>query len=115
MAAPLTYLLKRDSFTWNQDTEEAFEALKRAMTATHVLALPNFALPFTIETDALDLGVGAVLSQQGHPISYFSKKLAPRMQQKSAYFRELLAITEALAKFRHYLLELLENYFRELI
>lgn len=38
------------------------------------------------------------------PIAYFSKKLAPRMQKKSSYFREMLAIVEAIAKFRHYLL-----------
>jgi hypothetical protein len=48
--------------------------------------------------------VGAVLHQDGHPIAYFSKKLVPRNQKKSAYFREMLAISEAIAKFRHYLL-----------
>jgi len=44
------------------------------------------------------------LGQQGHPIAFFSKKLSPRLQAKSAYVREMLAITEAVAKFRHYLL-----------
>ncbi|WVZ25959.1 hypothetical protein V8G54_004503 [Vigna mungo] len=34
----------------------------------------------------------------------FSKKIAPRMQKQSAYIRELLVITQALVKFRHYLL-----------
>lgn len=45
-----------------------------------------------------------MLSQQGHPIAYFSKKMVPRMQKLFAYTRELFAITETLAKFRHYLL-----------
>ncbi|MCI00250.1 transposon TF2-1 polyprotein, partial [Trifolium medium] len=74
------------------------------MTEAPVLGLPDFSQPFIIETDASGIGVGAVLGQNGHPIAYFSKKLSPRMQKQSAYTRELLAITEALAKFRHYVL-----------
>lgn len=45
-----------------------------------------------------------MLSQKGHPIAYFSKKMVPTMQKQSAYTRELFAITEALGKFRQYLL-----------
>lgn len=104
IAAPLTDLLKKDAYCWTAQTEDAFTNLKQAMTSAPVLVLPNFQQPFTLETDASGIGVGAVLSQNGHPIAYFSKKLAPRMQKKSAYFRELLAITEAVSKFRHYLL-----------
>ncbi|GAU19157.1 hypothetical protein TSUD_79800 [Trifolium subterraneum] len=82
----------------------AFQQLKSAVTTAPVLALPNFKMPFILETDASGIGIGAVLHQQGHPIAYFSKKLVPRNQKKSAYFREMLAIAEAIAKFRHYLL-----------
>lgn len=74
------------------------------MTSAPVLAMPNFKIPFMLETDASGSGIGAVLSQDKHPIAYFSKKLSPRMQQQSAYTREFYAITTALAKFRHYLL-----------
>ncbi|XP_057755398.1 uncharacterized protein LOC130974540 [Arachis stenosperma] len=104
LAAPLTNLLKKDAFFWNNDAEEAFLKLKKAITSKPVLALPNFELPFEVETDASGLGIGAILSQGKHPIAYFSKKLSPTMQCQSAYTRELYAITEAIAKFRHYLL-----------
>lgn len=104
LAGPLTDLLKKETFYWTDATEQAFIKLKQAITSAPVLALPDFTQPFVLETDASGVGVGAVLSQNSHPIAYFSKKLVPRMQKQSAYTRELLAITEALAKFRHYLL-----------
>jgi hypothetical protein len=104
IASPLTDLLKKEAYRWNTQAEPAFQQLKTVVTTAPVLALPNFKLPFILETDASGVGIGAVLHQQGHSIAYFSKKLVPRNQKKSAYFREMLAIAEAMAKFRHYLL-----------
>jgi hypothetical protein len=40
-----------------------------------VLPLPDFEEPI-IETDACDKGVGAVLSQDSHPVAFFSKALS---------------------------------------
>ncbi|XP_019417272.1 PREDICTED: uncharacterized protein LOC109328313 [Lupinus angustifolius] len=104
IAEPLTNLLKKDSFEWTESTTTAFQSLQHAITQAPVLALPNFTLPFILETDASGIGIGAVLNQNQHPIAFYSKKLSPRMQAKSTYVRELYAITEAVAKFRHYLL-----------
>ncbi|WVZ14709.1 hypothetical protein V8G54_012275 [Vigna mungo] len=104
IAAPLTDLLKKDAFRRTEQATTAFEKLKWAMTSTPVLALPNFKDSFVLETDASRMAIGSVLSQNAHPIAYFSKKMSNRMQKQSAYVRELYAITEALAKFRHYLL-----------
>ena len=42
--------------------------------------------------------------QKELPLSYFSKNLSLKMQQASAYVRELYAITEAVKKWRQYLL-----------
>ena len=42
--------------------------------------------------------------QDGQPLAYFSKKLGLKMQLASTYVRELFALTEAMAKWRQYLL-----------
>lgn len=104
IAAPLTDLLKITKYTWNLQANDAFTTLKKAMTSTPVLILPDFSKPFMLETDASAVAIGAVLSQDGHPLAFFSRKMCNRMQQASVYVRELFAITEAVKKWRQYLI-----------
>lgn len=48
------------------------------MTSALVLSLPDFSKQSVIQTDASRTGMGAVLTQDGHPISSFSKKFYPK-------------------------------------
>ncbi|XP_059456434.1 uncharacterized protein LOC132186472 [Corylus avellana] len=104
IAAPLTAMLKKNAFTWNEVAKEAFQSLKTAVTHAPVLALPNFAQPFVIECDASGVGIGAVLMQHNKPIAYLSRALKGRALLMSTYEKELLALVTAIQKWRPYLL-----------
>ncbi|CAN6474419.1 unnamed protein product [Victoria cruziana] len=104
IAAPLTGMLKKGAFHWTDQALHAFEQLKTAMVTAPVLALPDFGKTFVVETDASELGIGAVLSQDGHPLAFMSKALTHRAKPLSTYEKELLAIVVAVGKWRPYLL-----------
>jgi len=100
----LTHLLKKDAFLWTEEAQYAFEKLKQILLQELVLAIPNFESTFVIQTDASGVGMGAILSQQGHPVAYFSKQFCPKLHNSSTYVRELCAITSTIQKWRQYLL-----------
>jgi hypothetical protein len=104
IARPLTNLLKKGKFGWNEEANTTFLALKQAMTTMPILAMPNFDDSFTIETDASGDDIGAILSQQGKPIAFISRGLGVTKQSWSTYTKEMLAIVEALRLWRPYLL-----------
>jgi hypothetical protein len=100
----LTQLLKKGViFLWTSETQQAFQLLKDALIAAPVLAIPDFTKQFVIETDASNLGMGAVLMQQGHPIAFLSKAFSSKSIALSTYEKECLAIILAVEKWRPYL------------
>lgn len=98
LAKPLTRLLQKDSYQWDEAANTAFLELKQAMVNPPVLALPNFSEPFIIETNASNQGIGAVLMQKGHLIVFIIKALSPRHTTLSTYEKELLAVIHVVQK-----------------
>ena len=84
--------MKKNAFTWTHATECAFDKLKQAMCTTPILAMPDLSKPFTIESDSCNNGLGVVLLQYEHPISFTSKSLSGNNLAASTYEKEMMAI-----------------------
>jgi len=87
VAAPLTTLLKKEGFLWTPAATEAFDALKKALSAAPVLHLPDFDKTFVVDCDASGTGFGAVLHQGAGALAFFSRPFAARHLKLAAYER----------------------------
>ena len=109
VANPLFALTRKEvEFEWSVACEEAFEKLKKLLTEAPVLAFPNFAEGFLLDTDASGLGLGAVLAQKQcdgtvRPVAYASRTLQPHERNYGVTELEALGVVWAVKHFRHYL------------
>lgn len=104
IARPLTALTKKYGFIWSKEALIAFNTLKQTLLLAPVLRLQDFSIMFVVECNASSAEVGANLSQDDHPIAYFSKGFSSSNRFRSAYNRELLALVLSVQKWNHYLL-----------
>jgi hypothetical protein len=103
--APLTKLVsKKQKFVWEKEQQDAFETIKKIISKETLLVYPNFNEPFQIHTDASHRQLGAVISQKGMPIAFWSKKPKDAQVHYTTTERELLSIVECLKTFRNILL-----------
>ena len=97
----MTRCLKKDQkVEHTSEFIEWFETCKSVLTSEPVLAYPDFDKPFELTTDASKFAVGAILSQNNHPISYASRTLNSAEINYPTYEKELLAIIWASKYFR---------------
>ena len=78
--------------------------MKAALTTAPVLRFPDFEKQFTLTTDASNYGLGAVLSQEGHPCLFISRTLNIAEQNYTTSEKELLDIVWAMRRLKQYLL-----------
>ncbi|CAF0849193.1 unnamed protein product [Adineta ricciae] len=95
------------SWTLSSHERAAYDQLKHILSTDLVLHLPNYDLPFKIQTDASKVGIGAVLLQTSpegdRPVCYLSKKFSPTQQRWPVIEQECYAIVVAIEQWRHYL------------
>jgi hypothetical protein len=78
--------------------------LKHRLCSAPVLTLPDLQQPFGIEIDASDYAIGAVLTQNGHPVAYHSETLSNTVWKYPTYDKEMYSIVQACRKWKHYIL-----------
>jgi len=105
ISRPLSQLSsKHAKFEWNEECKVAFEQLKTCLTTAPILAYPDHSLPFILDTDASQVGTGAVLSQrqngQERVIAYYSKMYSKEEANYCVTRQEFLAIVKAVKHFR---------------
>jgi hypothetical protein len=105
LAKPMTSLLEKNAkFVWSNKYQASFEELKKRLTTTPVLVLPNLSNKFSIYCDASRQGLGCVLMQEGRVVAYASRQLRKHELNYPTHDLELAAIVHALKIWRHYLI-----------
>ena len=98
---------KPKALQWTEDMKTAFQSTKEALAKATLPIHPHLDVPVSLNTDASETAVGAVLQQLVNcmwiPLAFFSQQLRPPEKKYSAFDRELLAVYLSIRHFRYFL------------
>ena len=104
MAHPLRQLTRKDAkWVWSETQEKAWSDIKTAISRAPVLRFYSLQDEVTLQCDASDTGLGAVLLQLQQPVSFASRALTQTETRYAQIEKELLAIVFACEKFDKYI------------
>jgi hypothetical protein len=101
----MTELLEKDKkFEWTSPCKARFLELKKRLTTTLILVMPDMEKSFSIYCDASGQGLGCVLMQDAHMVAYASRQLRKHEAHYPTHDLELVVVVHALKIWRHYLM-----------
>jgi len=112
IAAPLMELTKdqyKTNFQLTPGARNAFHELKNMLISAPILKVPDFSKPFTLITDASNVGLGGVLLQEDRPCAFESKKFSAAECGYTTTEREMLATVHCFKKWAVYLRQNKDN------
>ena len=74
------------------------------LSSASVPVLPDFKRVYQVKCDASRIRIGAVLSQEGRPVSFYSEKLNDIRRRYNTFDKEFYAIIQALKHWDNYLI-----------
>jgi ribonuclease HI len=95
---------KNKAFERTRECQASFEELKKWLTSSPVLILPDLTKKFDIYCDTSRQGLGCVLMQEGQVVCYASHQLRKQEENYPTHDLELAAVVHALKIWRHYLI-----------
>jgi hypothetical protein len=94
---PMTALIaKKVEFKWTPECQESFEALKKKLTTSPVLILPDVHKSFSVYCDASYTGLGCVLMQEQRVVAYLSRHLKIHERNYPTHDLEMAEVVHAL-------------------
>jgi hypothetical protein len=102
-ADPLFVLMSEGSFEWSSNHEVCLRSLYNHLKSNIILTPFSPNLPSTLITDASNIGIGAVLEQQGKPVLFISRRLSVAERGYSQTLLEALAVWWAVNRLHKYL------------
>ena len=102
---PMRRLTDKEAvFDWLPQHEEAFTQIKKLITNAPILQYYDYLKDVKIECDSSDVGLGAVLLQEGQPVAFASRALTKTERNYAQIEKECLSIVFATERFEHYIL-----------
>jgi len=93
ITAPLTNLTRKgEKYIWTEECTATFEQLKKRLITTPILKTPSGVGVMVIYSDASKKGLGCVLMQHDHVITYASRQLKPHERNYPTHDLELAAV-----------------------
>ena len=99
-----SFKIRKEVFRWDKEEQNAFENIKNELCAKPLLQLYSLTKEATVTTDASEKTIGGLLSQEGHPVIYVSRKLSQAEQNYSNIEQEALAIVFVVTRLKKFLL-----------